>query len=105
MMGGNPQQLAKQMQQMQAQLAKIQESLGSETVEASVGGGMVTIVMTGHQQVQSVTIDPEAVDPEDVETLQDLMVAAFNEALNKSQELAATRLGAITGGMKIPGLM
>ena len=105
MMGGNPQQLARQMQQMQAKLAKIQEELGSETVEASVGGGMVTVVMTGHQHVESVTIDPEALDPDDVETLQDLMVAAFNEALRKSQELASQRLGALTGGMKIPGLM
>ena len=105
MMGGNPRDLARQMQQMQTRLAKIQEELGSETVEASVGGGMITIVMTGHQVVESVKIDPDAVDPEDVETLQDLMVAAFNEALKKSQELASTRLGAITGGMKIPGLM
>jgi nucleoid-associated protein EbfC len=105
MMGGNPQQLAKQMQQMQAKLAKIQEELGSETVEASVGGGGVTVVMTGHQEVRSVTIDPEALDPDDVETLQDLMVAAFNEALRTSQELASQRLGALTGGLKIPGLM
>ncbi|HYU17999.1 MAG TPA: YbaB/EbfC family nucleoid-associated protein [Chloroflexota bacterium] len=104
MMGGNPAQLAKQMQQMQARLAKIQEELGAETVEASVGGGVVTVVMTGHQRVESVTIDPEALDPDDVETLQDLMVAAFNEALRKSQELAAQRLGALTGGLKIPGL-
>jgi nucleoid-associated protein EbfC len=105
MLGGNPNQLAKQMQQMQARLAKIQEELGEETVEASVGGGVVTIVTTGHQHVESVKIDPEALDPEDVETIQDLMVAAFNEALKKSQELAAQRLGAVTGGMKIPGLM
>ena len=105
MLGGNPNQLAKQMQQMQARLAKIQEELGEETVEASVGGGMVTIKMTGHQQVQAVTIDPEALDPEDVETIQDLMVAAFNEALKKSQDLAGQRLSAVTGGMKIPGLM
>jgi hypothetical protein len=105
MLGGNPNQLAKQMQQMQARLAKIQEELGEETVEASVGGGMVTITMTGHQQVQAVKIDPEALDPEDVETIQDLMVAAFNEALKKSQDLAGQRLSAVTGGMKIPGLM
>jgi nucleoid-associated protein EbfC len=105
MLGGNPRDLARQMQQMQARLAKIQEELGSETVEASVGGGMVSVTMTGQQQVESVKIDPDAVDPEDVETLQDLMVAAFNEALKKSQELASTRLGALTGGMKIPGLM
>jgi len=105
MLGGNPRDLQKQMQQMQARLAKIQEELGSETVEASVGGGMVSVTMTGQQQVESVKIDPDAVDPEDVETLQDLMVAAFNEALKQSQELASTRLGALTGGMKIPGLM
>ena len=105
MMGGNSNQIAKQVQQMQSQLAKIQEELGTQTVEASVGGGMVTVVMTGQQQVQSVSIDPEALDPEDVEALQDLMVAAFNEALRKSQELAGQRLGALTGGMKIPGLM
>jgi nucleoid-associated protein EbfC len=105
MMGGNPRDLARQMQQMQAKLAKIQEDLGSETVEASVGGGVVTIVMTGHQVVESVKIDPEAVDPDDVETLQDLMLSAFNEALKKSQELASTRMSALTGGMKIPGLM
>jgi nucleoid-associated protein EbfC len=105
MMGGNPRDLARQMQQMQTRLAKIQEELGSETVEASVGGGVVTVVMTGHQVVESIRIDPEIVDPEDVETLQDLMVAAYNEALKKSQELASTRLGALTGGIKIPGLM
>ena len=105
MMGGNPRDLARQMQQMQARLAKIQEELGSETVEASVGGGVVTIVMTGHQQVESVTIDPEALDPDDVETLQDLMVAGFNEALKMSQELAGQRMAALTGGLKIPGLM
>ena len=105
MLGGNLNQLAKQMQQMQARLAKIQEELGEETVEAGVGGGVVKVVMTGQQQVRAVTIDPEALDPEDVETLQDLMVAAFNEALKKSQDLAGQRLGALTGGMKIPGLM
>jgi DNA-binding YbaB/EbfC family protein len=105
MMRGNPNQMARQMQEMQARLAQIQEALGAETVEASVGGGMVTVVMTGQQQVQSVTIDPEALDPDDVETLQDLMVAAFNEALRKSQELAGQRLGALTGGLKIPGLL
>jgi DNA-binding YbaB/EbfC family protein len=105
MMRGNPNQMARQMQEMQARLAQIQEALGSETVEASVGGGTVTVVMTGQQQVQSVTIDPEVLDPDDVETLQDLMVAAFNEALRKSQELAGQRLGALTGGLKIPGLL
>ncbi len=93
------------LQQMQERLMKAQEELGNETVEGTAGGGAVTIVMTGHQKVQSVTIDPEVVDPEDVEMLQDLMAAAINEAVSKSHELASKRLGALTGGMKIPGLM
>ena len=93
------------IQQLQARLAKIQEELGNETVEASVGGGAVTVVMTGHQKVQSVKIAPEVVDPEDVPMLEDLIVAAVNEAVEKSRELVNRRLGALTGGMKIPGLM
>lgn len=83
----------------------MQEDLGSETIEASVGGGAVTIVMTGHQKVQSVKLSPEVVDPEDVAMLEDLLVAAVNEAVDKSKELVNKRLGSITGGMKIPGLM
>lgn len=93
------------IQQLQARLVKIQEELANETVEASVGGGAVTVVMTGHQKVRSVKISPDAVDPEDVATLEDLIVAAVNEAVEKSRELANQRLGALTGGMKIPGLM
>ncbi len=93
------------IQQMQERLLKAQEELGNETVEGTAGGGAVKIVMSGHQKVQSVTIDPEVVDPEDVEMLQDLVAAAVNEAVNKSHELASKRLGALTGGMKIPGLM
>jgi DNA-binding YbaB/EbfC family protein len=92
------------MREMQNRLAKIQEDLAAETVEATAGGGAVKVTMTGQQQVRAVTIDPGAVDPEDVEMLQDMIVAALNEALAKSQELAAKRLGALTGGMKIPGL-
>jgi len=92
------------MREMQARLAKIQEDLAAETVEATAGGGAVKVMMTGQQQVRAVTIDPGAVDPDDVEMLQDMIVAAVNEALAKSQELAAKRLGALTGGMKIPGL-
>jgi len=92
------------MREMQNRLAKIQEDLAAETVEATAGGGAVKVMMTGQQQVRAVTIDPGAVDPEDVEMLQDMIVAAMNEALAKSQELAAKRLGALTGGMKIPGL-
>ena len=93
------------LQQMQQQLMKAQEELGNETVEGTAGGGAIKISMTGHQKVHSVTIDPEVVDPEDVEMLQDLMAAAINEAVSKSHELASKRLGALTGGMKIPGLM
>src|SRR5512133_384047 len=93
------------LQQMQERMMKAQEELGNETVEGTAGGGAVTIVMTGHQKVQSVTIDPEVVDREDVEMLQDLVAAALNEAVNKSHELASKRLGALTGGLKIPGLM
>jgi nucleoid-associated protein EbfC len=93
------------LQQMQERLMKAQEELGNETVEGTAGGGAIKILMTGHQKVQSVTIDPEVVDPGDVEMLQDLMAAAINEAVSRSHELASKRLGALTGGMKIPGLM
>ncbi len=93
------------LQQLQARLAKMQEELGNETVEVSVGGGAITVVMTGHQKVQSVKLAPEVVDPDDVPMLEDLLVAAMNEAVEKSRELVNQRLGALTGGMKIPGLM
>ena len=100
----NQAQMMKQMQQMQAKMAKIQDELAEETVEATAGGSAVKVVITGQQKIRSVEIDPAVVDPEDVEMLQDLMVAAFNEALAKSQELAASRMAALTGGLKIPGL-
>jgi nucleoid-associated protein EbfC len=92
------------MRQMQARLNKIQEELEAKTVEASAGGGAVTVVVTGQLRVKSVTIDPEVVDPEDVEMLQDLVTAATNEALGKAQELATQQLSALTGGLKIPGM-
>jgi hypothetical protein len=92
------------IQELQNRLAKIQEDLGKETVETSVGGGAVTVIMTGHQKIQSVKISAEAVDPDDVGTLEDLIVAAVNEASEKAKELASKRLGALTGGMKIPGM-
>jgi nucleoid-associated protein EbfC len=92
-------------QQMQAKMLKMQEELAKETVEGTAGGGAVTVTMTGQMKAQSVTIDPEVIDPDDVDILQDLVVAAINEAVTKSQELQAKRLSAITGGMKIPGLM
>ncbi|MBM2809567.1 MAG: protein ybaB [Chloroflexi bacterium] len=92
------------MQQMQNRLAKIQEELANETVEATAGGGVVKAVATGQQKLVSIEIDPSAVDPDDVEMLQDLVVVAVNDALAKAQELAGRRLSAVTGGMKIPGL-
>jgi DNA-binding YbaB/EbfC family protein len=91
-------------QKMQQQMLKIQEELGKETVEATAGGGAVKATMTGQQKLVGITIDPEVVDAEDVDMLQDLVVAAVNDAIAKSQELQAKRLSALTGGMKIPGL-
>ena len=102
----NPKML-KQIEQMQAQMMKAQEELGEMTVEGSAGGGAVTVVMNGHQQVQSVTIDPEFVDPEDVETLQDAIVAALHDAQQKAQDLMQSKMGAVTGGLGglgLPGL-
>ena len=96
--------MIKQAQQLQARLMKAQEDLENETVEASAGGGAVKVVATGKQTVQSIAIDPAAVDPDDMELLQDMVLAAVNEALAKSQALAAERLGALTGGLKIPGM-
>jgi len=96
--------VAQQLQRLQEEMLQAQDALGQETVEVSVGGGAVTVVMTGHQKVESVVIAPEAVDPEDVEMLQDLIVAAVNEAVERSQGLAADRMGTLTGGLNIPGL-
>ncbi len=93
------------IQKMQQQMLKIQDELAKETVEATAGGGAVKATMTGQQKLVSVIIDPEVVDPEDVEMLQDLVVAAVGDALTKSQELQAKRLSVLTGGMKIPGMM
>ena len=94
--------MMRQAQKLQAELQKVQEELESSTVEGSAGGGVIKVIMTGKQTIESITIDPETVD--DIELLQDLVVAAVNDALNKTQELAATKMGAITGGMNIPGL-
>lgn len=101
----NPKML-KQLEQMQASMMKAQEELGQETVQGSAGGGAVVVVMNGHQQVESVTIDPEFIDPEDVETLQDAVVAAMNDAQTKAQELMNSKMGAATGGLSglnLPG--
>jgi len=102
--GGISGGLAGQLQAMQEQMLQAQETLGDETVQVTAGGGAVTVVMTGHQKLESVTINPEVVDPEDVEMLQDLIVAAVNEAVDASQNLAAEKMNSITGGMNIPGL-
>ena len=96
--------IMRQARQFQEKMGKIQQELEKETVEASSGGGAVTVVMTGQQQIQSVKISPEVIDADDVGLLEDLVLTAVNEALRKSQELAANRLGDITGGLKIPGL-
>jgi DNA-binding YbaB/EbfC family protein len=96
--------LMRQVKEMQAKLAKAQEELASAQVEASAGGGAVTVVISGQQQFLSVKISPEAVDPKDVGLLEDLVLAAINEAMEKSQKLAQERLGGLTAGLKIPGL-
>ena len=97
--------ILQQAQQLQAKLAKVQEELSTATVEASSGGGAVTVVANGQQQIFSVKISPEALDPEDVGLLEDMVLAAVNEAIEKSKELAASKLDAITGGLRIPGLI
>ena len=95
----NMQQLLKQAQKMQEDMMKAQESLKDEVVDASAGGGMVTVQVTGDQVIKSVTIDPQAVDPDDVELLQDMVLAAVNEGLRSAQDLAAAKMGGITGGL------
>jgi DNA-binding YbaB/EbfC family protein len=96
--------ILKQAQKMQAQLGRIQEEMAERTTEASSGGGMVTVLINGKQEILSVTIDPEVVNPEDVDMLQDLIVAAVNEAIRRSQEMVAEEMKKITGGLSIPGL-
>ena len=103
--GGGSGAMLQQLQKLQEEMVKTQEALGDETVTVTAGGGAITVVISGHQKIQSITIEPEVVDPDDVEMLQDLVMAAVNEAIDKSQQLAADRLGALTGGLSIPGLM
>ena len=99
--GFNPMQ---QIKVLQDKMAKIQEELATKTVESSAGGGMVTAIMNGRQELVSLKLEPQVVDPEDIEMLQDLIVAAVNDALRKAQELAASDMGRLAGGMNIPGL-
>ena len=100
----NMQQMLQQVQKMQLQMEAAQEELKSEIVEASAGGGMVTVQMSGDLEVKAVKIDPAAVDPQDVEILADMVLAAVNEALRSAQELVARKMGGATGGMDLGGL-
>ena len=97
--------MMKEAQKLQARMLKMQEELAEKTVESAVGGGMIKVVANGRNQVVSIRIEKEVVNPEDVEMLQDLILAAVNDALTKSQEMVATQMGTLTGGLNIPGLI
>ncbi|MCL4555135.1 MAG: YbaB/EbfC family nucleoid-associated protein [Actinobacteria bacterium] len=97
--------MLKQAQKMQQDMARVQAELAEESVEASVGGGMVKVVMTGDLSLKGITIDPAAMDPDDVTMLEDMIVAAVGEATRQAQELASRRMSEVTGGLNIPGLM
>ncbi|MDH4139496.1 MAG: YbaB/EbfC family nucleoid-associated protein [Coriobacteriia bacterium] len=97
--------MLQQAQKMQAEMARVQEELKEERVESSVGGGMVKVVMTGDMQVEKVAIDPAAIDADDAGMLEDMVAAAVNEAMRQAQDLANRKMGAVTGGLGIPGLM
>ncbi|MBN1290018.1 MAG: YbaB/EbfC family nucleoid-associated protein [Actinobacteria bacterium] len=100
--GGRSQDMMKQLQQVQQQMSAMQDELAGETVEHSAGGGMVTVVADGQQNIRSVKIDPQVVDPEDVGMLEDLVLAAVVGALEKSNEMASGRMGGLTGGLGLP---
>ena len=102
--GMNMQQMMKQAQKMQAELAKAEEEVKSMEFEASAGGGMVKAVVSGELELKSLEIDPDAVDPEDVEMLQDMVLAAVNEGLRSAREASSQRMNGVTGGLSIPGL-
>ena len=97
--------MMKQAQQLQSKMLKMQEEMAEKKVESSAGGGMVKVVANGRQQILSIQIEKEVVDPEDVEMLQDLILSAVNEALKKSQEMVASEMSKLTGGLNIPGTM
>ena len=101
---GNMGNMMKQAQKLQSDMERLQEELGSQSVEGTAGGGMVKAVVTGKQEVVSIAIEKEVVDPEDVEMLQDLVTAAVNEALRKSRDMMTDQMSKLTGGMNIPGL-
>ena len=98
-------QMVKQAQKLQAKMLKMQEELAERTVETSSGGGMIRVTANGKQQIVSIFIEKEVIDPDDVDMLQDLILAAVNDALTKSQEMVSTEMGKLTGGMNIPGFM
>lgn len=97
--------MMKQAQKLQAKMLKLQDELADQTVEATAGGGMVKVTANGRQKITSIAIEKEVVDPEDIEMLQDLILAAVNDALNKSQEMISQEMGKLTGGINLPGLM
>lgn len=99
----NPQQMLQQARKLQAQLAKVQEELGNEVVTGSAASGAVTVTLDGHGGIKSVAIAPSAIDPDDVETLEDLVVVAIRDAQAKAQALSQARMGPLTGGLGIPG--
>lgn len=99
----NPNNMMAQVQKMQQDMAEAQDALADETVTVTAGGGVISIEITGHQRVQAIRIDPEVVDPEDVEMLQDMLVAAVNQAIEQSQALAAERMEGLTGGLDLGG--
>ncbi|CAI9395264.1 YbaB/EbfC family nucleoid-associated protein [Niallia sp. JL1B1071] len=101
---GNMQNMMKQMQKMQKKMAEAQEQLGEEKIEGTAGGGMVTVVVSGHKEILDVIIKEEVVDPEDVEMLQDLVLAATNDALKKADELTNSTMGQFTKGLNLPGM-
>jgi hypothetical protein len=101
---GNMGGMMKKVQKLQADMVKMQEELKARTLEASAGGGVVKVVINGEKQLQSVKIDPAAVDPEDVEMLEDLIAAAVNEAIKKVDDMMAQEMGKLTGGLNIPGM-
>jgi DNA-binding YbaB/EbfC family protein len=102
---GNPAKMMQQVQQMQADMARVQEELGAMTVDGTAGGGAVTATVTGHGQLVGVTISKDVVDPDDVEMLQDLVTAAVNDGLNRVKQVTEEKMGQVTGGLSIPGLL
>ncbi|MDK2920019.1 MAG: nucleoid-associated protein EbfC [Candidatus Petromonas sp.] len=103
-MPGNMNNMLKQVQKMQKQMEKVQAEIEEKEVEATAGGGAITVKVNGKRELLDIEIKPEVVDPDDVEMLQDLIVAAVNEAMRKAEEMASKEMGKITGGMNIPGL-